>query len=166
MSGESACVRIYPISDVPKFIVEQINLDLSQTDEDGNILGEIYQEQLDYIRFKNPQSYFFAAFDGDDYLGGTFLFLDTVGIVDAPTPAFQGIAKSLFGMSIPIKLNSLLIPAIKHFLAANGYDRVFVNPLKNQRKILLDHYNFAPINGEISEVYKVYWRSPVLISKF
>lgn len=144
-------VEIYPISEVPEEIKEIIYQDMETIPQNSNAdFSELYEEQLLYINAENPGSYFLAAFNNEVYLGGVCLFLDTGLekksdiIIDTPSPGFQAIAKSQAGLRDPVKLNSLLIPAIAGFLRSLGYTRVHVNPLPNQRKILLTHYGFYP----------------------
>lgn len=142
-------VEIYEVSKIPKDIKSIIENDY-QSEDCSSEYNEIYEEQLIYINADAPDSYFIAAFNNDIYIGGVVLFLDTVNhdsenggvYIDTPSPGFQAIVKSQKGILDPIKLNSLLIPAIVNFLSNKNYENVYVHPLFKQRKILIEHYNF------------------------
>jgi hypothetical protein len=177
---EEYYVDFYPIDQIPQELIDQIRADYRATQNESGTLNEIYEEQLLYIGTKNPKSYFVAAYhQPGKYLGGVILFLDVripgkdEIVIDAPSPAFQGIAKSILGLQDPAKLNSLLMPAIIDFLKPLGYHRIFVNPLPNQRDILLKHYNFKRLKDtvptivdEIGVDMSVYYKSPVLVHTF
>lgn len=139
-------VIIYDIDKVPTSLIDIIRDDLDNIDED-DVSGEIYQEQLDYIKWKIPGSHMAVVYltDGMIYLGGVALFLDSehsMETIDVPAPAIQGIARSRQADGVDVKLNSVLIPAIKLFLQHRGFQYLYVNPVSNQRSILEKHYNF------------------------
>ena len=140
-------VDIHPTNRASEAIIERIEEDLVISEEEN--FNEIYEEQWDYLKWKPDNSYFFSAFDEGQYLGGVLLFLNTERIIHTPSPGFQGIAKSIYGLYFPFKLNEVLIPAIINFLKSLGYHQVYVDPIRKQRKILLEHYGFeeVPIEG-------------------
>ena len=150
--------KIYKTDEIPKNILDTIKYDYEHTSY-PDMHNEIYEEQLLYIRARKPDSFLVAAFVNDVYFGGIILFLNTgyegVGriMIDVPSPGIQGIARSQKGLEIPVKLNSLLIPTIKEFLLKRGYHAVYVAPVGNQIKILLDHYGF--ILHEDSRIYSL-----------
>lgn len=145
--------KIYPVSSIPDDLIDIIKNDMAEAERlKFHDYFDIYYEQLHYIKSALAESYLVASYDLlDKYLGGTFLFLDKLpeGVNPDP-PVFQGIVKSLYARQLPVKLNSLLIPAIIKFLRNKSYSEVRVEHLDNQRKILIKYYGFQPMNfGEL-----------------
>lgn len=106
---------------------------------------QVYEIQLIYIKLAIKDSYYVAAYDEvNNYIGGVLLFLTYAPPkINPPTPVFEGIAKSLYGLERDsIKLNRLLIPSICEFLKQKGYTCVRAQPVHRQEQILINHYNF------------------------
>lgn len=147
-SSSNYYVDIYPIDQVPKDLYEIIENDSKEYDPDtfpGNILLHL----KDHIYGQNPGSYLVAAYQSTPkiYLGGVVLFLNVkrypYGVmIDTPSPGFEEIAKSLQGCSVPVKLTSLLIPAMIEFLKPLGFHRVYNFTWTKQGDILRKHYGF------------------------
>ena len=153
--------EIYPIEDVPQELHQIIQKDYEM--DESSSFGEIYEEQLIYLNSDNiKNAYFVATFKFPHiYLGGVFLFLTTSYnghyYIDTPSPGFQGIAKSLQGRQFDFKLNKILIPTMVNFLKELGFSEVYVSPVGNQRKILIEHYGFSVIE---------YFNDEILVLKF
>lgn len=143
-------VDFIPLSSVPPSLVDGIRRDMAAAAADGGLEEHfhVYEMQLEFIKDCARGAYFVAAYRGVSYVGGVVLFPDAKSEeVNPPTPAFEGIAKSLYGLQCPVKLNTLLIPAISEFLEKRGFASVHVEPLPRQRKILIEHYGFV-VDGE------------------
>ncbi len=136
-------VVFYFNNDVPIHIIDIIKSDNELALSVDLDRHDIYYEQLQGLNKNYKDAYFVAAFDINNvYMGGTLLFLDErPWYVNPDAPVFQGIARSM-ASNPDIKLNSLLIPAIISFIKDKGFKVLHVEPLDNQKAILLKHYNF------------------------
>ena len=133
--------KIYKIDEIPKRILDTIDHDFKNADPGSNVYY-CYLEQTEYIKRQEPNTFLVSAFVGEVYLGGVILFLTKRHNI--PTPSMEGIVRSQEGLNLPVKLNSLLIPAIKEFLKERGYSALYVEPLEKQERILTNHYGFLP----------------------
>lgn len=139
-------IKIFNVDSIPNEIIDIIKKDYKESPKD--IYGRVYKEQLNFYEEKNPEAYFVAAFYNDLYIGGVFLFIQVSEFFGPPPPVFEGMCKSRASLHLDIKLNSILIPAIKIFLLEGNINRVYVNPINNQRNILKKHYGFVPISED------------------
>ena len=154
-------VKIYKTDEIDQSVLDTIKNDYENTSYEDDY-HSIYQMQIIFSKQGNPDSYFVAAFVDDVYLGGTLLFLKGSRSIDdvdqdgnyitleVPCPIIEATAKSQKGLSSEVKLNSLIIPAIKEFLLLNGYHSVYVIPVPRQGDILLNHYGFCTYHAEDS----------------
>jgi len=148
-------VMIYPMSEVPLKLKQQIEYDSQFYDIDTE---EIYNEQQCYIKEMYKDSFFVAAYkiisdemdpENDVYIGGVALFFDAETAIDIPSPAFQGISKSIKGYDYDVKLNSLVLPAIIDFIKdKSNYTKVHVRPFGKQKQILFKHYRFGYLDED------------------
>ena len=65
--------------------------------------------------------------------------------IDTPSPGFQTISRTRDAINIKLdkKLNEHIIESIKEFLSSKNINKVYVSPVGNQRKLLLEKYNFS-----------------------
>lgn len=139
-------VKFYRAKDVPEDIIETIKSDALEED----YFSEFYHEQLLYINSSEEyDNYFVAAFVDDMYVGGVMLFMDTQKTkpwIDAPSPAFQAIAKTRSAMKRrDFSLNHILITGIKEFLKTKDINKVYVDPVGPQRELLMK-YGFEEVD--------------------